>query len=112
MWVAQYYTECQYEGEYNIWQYSSSGKVSGVSGNCDMNYLYDEDIIEDTESTNDNDKKSVDELAQEVLEGKWGNGKNRKKKLENAGYNYDEVQNRVNEILGVNVTKTYTVKKR
>ena len=112
VWVAQYYTECQYEGEYNIWQYSSSGKVSGVSGNCDMNYLYDEDIIEDTEPTNDNNKKSVDELAQEVLEGKWGNGKNRKKKLENAGYNYDEVQNRVNEILGVNVTKTYTVKKR
>ena len=102
VWVAQYYKECQYEGDYNIWQYSSSGKVSGVSGNCDMDYLYDEDIIEDTGNTNDNDKKSIDELAQEVIDGKWGDGKDRKKRLEAAGYNYNEVQNRVNEILKSN----------
>lgn len=38
-WVAQYYTECQYGGEYAMWQYTSSGRVNGISGNVDMNYL-------------------------------------------------------------------------
>ena len=98
VWVAQYYKECQYEGKYDIWQYTSSGKVSGVSGNCDMNYLYNEDIMEET-STTVEDKKSIDELANEVVDGKWGNGTDRKTNLEKAGYDYDAVQNRVNEIL-------------
>ena len=43
--------------------------------------------------------KSVDELAREVIEGKWGNGNDRKNRLQAAGYNYSEVQARVNEIL-------------
>ena len=43
--------------------------------------------------------KSIDELAREVIQGKWGNGMERYTKLTNAGYNYDEVQRRVNEIL-------------
>lgn len=47
-----------------------------------------------------NGGKSVDELAQEVIAGKWGNGDDRKSKLESAGYNYQEVQSKVNEILG------------
>lgn len=38
-WVAQYNTTCKYEGEYSIWQYSSSGSVPGISGEVDMNYL-------------------------------------------------------------------------
>ena len=42
--------------------------------------------------------KSVDEVANEVLAGKWGNGADRKKNLEAAGYNYSEVQKRVNEL--------------
>ena len=44
-------------------------------------------------------KKSVAEIAKEVLAGKWGNGSTRKKKLEAAGYNYNEVQKEVNEQL-------------
>lgn len=44
-------------------------------------------------------KKSVDELASEVLAGEWGNGSDRRNRLEAAGYDYDAVQNRVNEIL-------------
>ena len=44
-------------------------------------------------------KKTVDELAREVIAGKWGNGTDRKKRLTEAGYNYSEVQKRVNEIL-------------
>lgn len=44
-------------------------------------------------------KKSVDTLAKEVIQGKWGNGDERKKKLTAAGYNYNAVQKRVNELL-------------
>lgn len=43
--------------------------------------------------------KSVEEVANEVIQGLWGNGENRKARLTNAGYNYSEVQGRVNEIL-------------
>lgn len=43
--------------------------------------------------------KSVDELAREVINGKWGNGSARKKKLTAAGYDYDAVQKRVNELM-------------
>lgn len=44
-------------------------------------------------------KKSVDELAREVIAGKWGNGSDRRIRLTQAGYDYDAVQARVNEIL-------------
>ena len=43
-------------------------------------------------------KKSVAEVAKEVLSGKWGNGAERKKKLTAAGYNYAEVQAAVNKL--------------
>jgi len=43
--------------------------------------------------------KSVDEVAQEVLQGLWGNGQERYDNLTNAGYNAQAVQNRVNELL-------------
>ena len=43
--------------------------------------------------------KSIDELAQEVIAGKWGNGQERKEKLTQAGYDYNAVQNKVNELL-------------
>lgn len=44
-------------------------------------------------------KKSVDTIAKEVIQGKWGNGTDRKTRLTNAGYDYNAVQKRVNEIL-------------
>lgn len=43
-------------------------------------------------------KKSLDEIAKEVINGDWGNGAERKQRLEVAGYNYSEVQKRVNEL--------------
>lgn len=39
-WVAQYNSECQYNKDYGIWQYSSSGIVNGISGCVDMNISY------------------------------------------------------------------------
>ena len=43
--------------------------------------------------------KSVDEIAQEVLQGLWGNGQERFDNLTNAGYDAQAVQDRVNELL-------------
>ena len=50
-------------------------------------------------------KKSVSEIAQEVLAGKWGNGEDRKKRLEAAGYKYSDVQNEVNALCGKSTPK-------
>ena len=44
-------------------------------------------------------KKTIDELAKEVIQGKWGNGTERYKRLTQAGYDYYAVQKRVNEML-------------
>ena len=44
-------------------------------------------------------KKTVDEIAQEVIRGEWGNGAERKSKLTAAGYDYEKVQARVNELI-------------
>ena len=44
-------------------------------------------------------KKTVEEIAKEVIAGKWGSGNTRKTKLEAAGYNYATVQAKVNELL-------------
>lgn len=40
IWVAQYSSSCTYTGKRDLWQYSSKGKVSGISGNVDMNISY------------------------------------------------------------------------
>lgn len=50
-------------------------------------------------SANTTPKKTVDELAREVISGKWGNGTDRKNRLTEAGYDYSAVQKRVNELL-------------
>lgn len=40
-------------------------------------------------------------LALEVIAGAWGNGSERKKKLEAAGYDYARIQNCVNELMKI-----------
>ena len=51
-------------------------------------------------------KKSVAEIAKDVIAGKYGNGAERQAKLEAAGYNYAEVQAEVNRQLGVGTSAT------
>lgn len=43
--------------------------------------------------------KSVEEVVKEVIQGKWGNGADRKKALTEAGYDYATVQAKVNALL-------------
>lgn len=59
-----------------------------------------------TSTVPSNAKKSVEEIAREVIDDKWGVGEDRKHRLEKAGYNYREVQDMVNKLLKIT---TYTV---
>lgn len=104
IWCAKYSdNKPNISSNYDIWQYSSTGRINGINGNVDMNVMINNIIGEQNQ-------KSIDELANEVISGKWGNGEDRKNRLTSAGYNYQEVQNRVNQILGVNNKVYYTVK--
>ena len=40
IWLAQYADKPTYSGRYDIWQYQSTGKVSGINGDVDMNWSY------------------------------------------------------------------------
>lgn len=95
---------------YDMWQNSDSGVVNGYR--VDTNRAYtDFPAIMKTTGMNGYKKtikptkpakkelKPIGVIAQEVIAGKWGNGNERKKKLEKAGYNYNKVQDKVNAIL-------------
>ncbi|MGN0398840.1 MAG: GH25 family lysozyme [Blautia sp.] len=55
--------------------------------------------LEESGTSGTSEKKTVSEVAKEVIAGKWGNGDDRKTALTNAGYNYSEVQAEVNKLL-------------
>ena len=67
-------------------------------------YNYDaiQDIVNQKLSgkTSTPSKKSNEEIAQEVINGAWGNGADRKTRLQNAGYDYNAIQDIVNRKLG------------
>jgi len=90
-----------------IWQFTSEGRLNGYNGRLDMNYGYKDIVVKKSNTVIPSkpstpvqpSKKSVDEIAKEVIEGKWGNGQDRKDRLTKAGYNYSEVQKKVNELV-------------
>lgn len=95
VWVAEYGPCCNYNGNYGIWQHSSTGSVPGVNGNCDLDYAYIDyaAVINKKQPVT---RKNPDELAVEVLNGQWGNGTDRQQLLTAAGYDYAVVQEKVN----------------
>jgi hypothetical protein len=54
---------------------------------------------ETPKETKPNKLKSNEDIAKEVLLGKWGNGATRKSKLKKAGYDYKAIQKIVNKLL-------------
>lgn len=107
IWVAKY---SQYKPSifYDGWQYTSKGSVNGVKGNVDLSEFKEvsqeiDDIIE-TPKTNE-------EIADEVIAGKWGNGAERIGKLTLAGYSPSVIQQIVNKKLGGSETKYYVIQK-
>ena len=128
LWVANYGTNngtaqesvfdrypLKYWSFYALWQYTSKGRLNGYNGNLDLNYFSGDSSAWDkyaggspssSKPSNPVETKSTDDLAREVIAGKYGNGEDRKNAL---GSRYDEVQARVNEILGINQVEYYIV---
>lgn len=73
-----------------IHQYSATGKIEGINGDVDMDRYYPDNDKEATPPATDD---PVTKLAEEVIEGKWGNGEARKQNLLTA------IQSKVNQLL-------------
>lgn len=113
-WVAQYadnnatgYQDSPWnEGAYEcaIRQYSSCGRLDGYDGNLDLDKAYmDSDAwakyvgaASAPAPAPAPSKKSDEQIADEVIAGKWGNGDDRRNRLASAGYDYDTIQSLVN----------------
>lgn len=109
IWLAQWTSASSHSANFKVdlWQYSSEGKVDGINSNVDMNYCLN---CENNEGgSNITGQMSLTDVANAVIRGEFGNGEERKTLLANAGYNYNEVQAKVNELLGV-TNVTYKVK--
>lgn len=128
-WVARYVGgKPSYVKEYGMWQDSDKRVVAGVT--TDTNWAYKDypaiikgkglngfskqSVSESTTVNPTPTKKSNEEIANEVINGAWGNGDDRRKRLTGAGYNYDDIQRIVNNRLGVskpqNSAVYYTIK--
>ncbi|MBR6681929.1 MAG: 1,4-beta-N-acetylmuramidase [Clostridia bacterium] len=125
-WVAEWASECSYPDKsvLGLWQFGGetnlirTNRVAGVV--CDQNYMYVDfpSTVKSLglngfsvevfvpEPTPTQPKKTVGQLANEVIAGKWGVGQSRKVLLTDAGYDYDAVQSKVDIILGGNDTET------
>lgn len=81
--------------------------------NMGSSYEFEGFIHVPMEFEDEKPSKTVTEVAQEVLEGKWGNGQERYVRLTKAGYDYNAVQKEVNRLVNEQQTKKvyYTVKK-
>lgn len=73
----------------------------GTNSKAKLTVLYNKKV-----GTTTSNKKDVTTVAKEVIAGKWGSGDDRKKKLTTAGYNYDIVQKKVNELLKASTKKS------
>ena len=113
-WVANWGKINPSTPEHGLWQFGGetnllrSNKIAGIVVDQDYSY-YDYPSIMINKKLNGYSLKSLDKIVHEVIEGLWGNGRDRYKRLTDAGYNYQEVQNKVNELLNSNKI-TYTVK--
>ena len=78
---------------YQLWQFTSKW----MNQNMDASEIIDQGVFATT--TTAAAKKSVDEVAGEVIAGNWGSGVDRRNRLDAAGYDYNAVQSRVNALL-------------
>lgn len=107
-----------------IWQRSSTGFIDGIRGNVDLDIAYkdypviianmhkDDEPNNEKEEEDKEDKKHQEleilkekewgiyyQLAIEVIQGKWGNGSERRIALQKAGFDYNYVQSIVDILI-------------
>lgn len=88
-WVARY-NNVSPQSNYDIWQYSSKGRLIGLTGNVDCNALEDSSLFS---------KAHYESYVDAILDNDYGTGVNRKNALFNEGINYWYVQTLVNKRL-------------
>ena len=112
-WIACWSDNAPSNVDYGVWQYTNEYYLGDTRIDADYVVKDYPSIIKNAGLNHLTDEptptKTIDELAQEVLEGKWGNGEERVKRLTEAGYDYNAVQNRVNEILYGETPIYYTI---
>lgn len=94
-------------GFYALWQYTSNGRISGFNANIDKNYFYGDrntwlkyaNAKEAQDVVIPSHKKTIEQVAQDVINGLYGSGEERYKKLTDEGYDYNAVQDKVNELV-------------
>ena len=94
IWLAHWTNSPDHPSSYNYGQTMWQWGVDRIGG-----YDIDGDICFCEYEKTAPDKKTVEELAREVIRGDWGNGSERKERLTEAGYDYNAVQELVNEKL-------------
>ena len=107
-WLAQWSSKPTYSGSYVIWQYTSSQMINGKR--FDANQLI-KDFVTSSQGGSTSSKKSNEEIANDVIAGKYGNQPERQKKLEAEGYDYETIRAIVNQKLkatGTGYYKKYT----
>lgn len=109
-WIAQYNDKVTHKTPslFGMWQYSSTGKVNGINGNVDMDVCYvaywntastpATPTVDTKPVATPSSNYAIDKIVLEVFDGKWGSGDERKKKLTDAGYDYDAIQKRITEV--------------
>ena len=94
IWLAHWTNSPDFPSKYNygqtMWQWGLD-KIDGYEVDGDICFC---EYVNPTPV-----KKTVEQLAKEVIRGDWGNGAERKQKLTAAGYDYSAVQKRVNKLL-------------
>lgn len=109
-WVAQWSSskpKLKSGNPTDMWQFGGttntirSNKIAGVV--CDQDFCY-----MDIPSVTPVEKKTTEQLVKEILDGKWGNGTERKKILTAAGYDYSTVQKAVNKAVAERDAKNNT----
>lgn len=114
-------------GNKDMWQNSFKGKIDGINAPIINNEVcVDLDILnrdliseigiykkEENKEIKESQTilKSNEEIANEVIDGLWGNDEERRNRLSEAGYNYNEVQAIVNEKMKENDFIIHTVKR-
>lgn len=100
---------CQRYGIQLSWTGNTSGTLTChdmfAATNCPGQHLKSKfpelvKLVNGSTMSNEPTKKSVEVIAKEVINGKWGNGDDRKSRLTAAGYDYNAIQAKVNELLG------------
>lgn len=81
-WIADWRAGRSYP-DATLHQYNNKGLIPGIVGDVDLNYYHGDSVKMEAES--DQRTQTNDEIATEVIAGKWGNGQTRKDLLTSAG---------------------------